>query len=105
MRGAWLREKAPIHATLALLVAAVAGLQPTYPEPALLCLAPALLLLAALAFDCYPGERLLAALVRAWHPVASHEPRAPIQPVISLRFSPRGGVLLALALASRGPPV
>jgi hypothetical protein len=99
-----LREKAAIHATLALLVAGLVGLQLTYPEPALLCLAPALVLLAALAFDHYPGERLLAALARAWHPVIRHERRASDRPLFLRRFSPRGGALLAMALAGRGPP-
>jgi hypothetical protein len=104
MRGAWLREKVPIHASLALLIAVLVGLQLTYSEPALLCLAPALLLLAALAFDCYPGERLLAALARAWHPVIRRERRGTVQPPFPHRASPHGGVLLAMALAGRGPP-
>jgi hypothetical protein len=69
----------------------------------LLYLTPALLLLAALACGCYPGERLLEAIVRAWAP-------APVRSAPSIRglpptrSFPRGGALLAMALAGRGPP-
>ena len=104
MRGDRLRGKAPILGGLVLLIGALAGLQLTYSEPGLLYLAPAILLLTALAFGHYPGERLLEAAARAWHPVTRHEPRAPVQPLIRCRSSPRGGVLLAMALAGRGPP-
>ncbi len=69
----------------------------------LLNLGPALLLLAVLACGRYPGERLLEALAQARHPLArpQRRPRPPLPP---RRSSPRGGVLLALALAGRGPP-
>ncbi|HKO39477.1 MAG TPA: hypothetical protein VJU14_14020 [Solirubrobacterales bacterium] len=69
----------------------------------LLYLAPALLLLAALALGCYPGERLLDALLRGWAPVLGREAEAPRR-LLPLRSFPRGGVLLAMALAGRGPP-
>jgi len=97
-------EKAPIHGSLALLVGVLVALQLTYPESALLYLAPALLLLVTLAFNRYPGERLLATLVRAWHPVLDREQRTKARVLISPRIFPRGGVLLAMALAGRGPP-
>lgn len=69
----------------------------------LLYLAPALLLLAALVCGRYPGERLLDAFVRSWAPVLGRggEPAARLLPI---RSFPRGGVLLAMALAGRGPP-
>lgn len=69
----------------------------------LLYLAPALLLLAALVLGCYPGERLLDALVRGWAPVSREaEPAAPR--LLPVRSFPRGGALLGLALAGRAPP-
>jgi hypothetical protein len=70
----------------------------------LLYLAPAILLLAALAFGHYPGERLLEAVARVWHPVLRRRRSLPTRPLAPPRFSPRGGVLLAMALAGRGPP-
>ncbi|HYG97180.1 MAG TPA: hypothetical protein VD741_08735 [Solirubrobacterales bacterium] len=70
----------------------------------LLYLAPALLLLVALACDCYPGERLLDALVRSWAPALRREARAAARRLVPVRSFPRGGVLLAMALAGRGPP-
>lgn len=69
----------------------------------LLYLAPWLLLLVALAFGRYPGERLLAAIARARRPLPRREDGPPARP-LPPRSSPRGGVLLALALAGRGPP-
>ncbi len=104
MRGDSLREKAPILAGLGLLICALVGLQLTDSEPGLLYLAPALLLLGALAFDRYPGERLLAAVCRAWHPHLRRERSVPARPLALPRSSPRGGALLAMALAGRGPP-
>jgi hypothetical protein len=70
---------------------------------ALLYLAPWLLLLVALAFGHYPGERLLEAVIRARHALPRRERLAPVRPP-PRRSSPRGGVLLAWALAGRGPP-
>lgn len=97
------RERATILVGLALLVGALVALQLSYPDPGLLYLSPALLLLAALACDFYPGERLLAALARAWHPAMPRARRSARLPHPRRSF-PRGGVLLAMALAGRGPP-
>ena len=69
----------------------------------LLYLAPWLLLLVALACGHYPGERLLQAIVRARRPHPRREELPPARPLPARSF-PRGGVLLALALAGRGPP-
>jgi len=69
----------------------------------LLYLAPWLLLLVALACGHYPGEGLLRAIDRARRSHPRREVRPPTRP-LPLRSSPRGGVLLALALAGRGPP-
>ena len=90
-----LREKAPIHAGLALLTGVLVALQLSDPEPGLLYLAPAILLLAALAFDRYPGERLLAAAAHVWQPVRRCERAIPAQRLLAPRSFPRGGVLLA----------
>lgn len=104
MSGPHWSEKAPIFAGLALLLGALLALQLNYPESGLLYLAPALLLLGALAFDRYPGERLLRALARAWHPVLDRERQRSTPSLLPPCASPRGGVLLAMALAGRGPP-
>jgi hypothetical protein len=104
MSSTRIREKAPLLASLALLLGVLVALQLSYSEPSLLYLAPALLLLGALAFDRYPGERLLAALARACHPLLHRESAASAWPLASPRAFPRGGALLAMALAGRGPP-
>jgi hypothetical protein len=70
----------------------------------LLCLAPVLLLAATLFARRYPGERLLAALAdrrqsRQLRPRASR--RSPRRPDVRV---PRGGLLMAFALAVRPPP-
>jgi hypothetical protein len=71
----------------------------------LLVLLPAALLFALLALGCYPGEQLL-------------EPGVPVPWSLRVRFVPasralrraplvvlpRGGTLVAHALAGRGPP-
>jgi uncharacterized protein len=71
---------------------------------ALLYAAPALLLLGLLAVGRYPGERLLASVGRTLHARVFSRPPLPILAIAVPRSSPRGGVLLALALAGRGPP-
>jgi hypothetical protein len=105
MKGRAPGFKAVPLAALALLSVVLLLLQLGYSEPGLLYLAPALLLLAALSLNRYPGERLLLRISRAWarrkrRQGHSEEPGAANPP---LRF-PRGGVLLAMALAGRGPP-
>jgi hypothetical protein len=70
----------------------------------LLYLAPALLLLTSLALGCYPGERLLDALLRGWTPVLGPVAEPAARRLLPVRSFPRGGALLAMALAGRGPP-
>jgi hypothetical protein len=70
----------------------------------LLYLAPAILLLVTLASGHYPGERLLEAVARVWHRAPRRTPSVSTRPLAPPRSSPRGGVLLAMALAGRGPP-
>jgi hypothetical protein len=68
-------------------------------------LAPALVLFAALLARRYPGERHVVALT-----VRGRRPRRRGRAAIVLvtprpsRSRPRGGLLLASALAERGPP-
>lgn len=93
-----------ILGALAAIAIAVLGLQLGESEPGLLYLAPALLLLLALAFDRYPGERLIQAAAHRRHrsPRAGRS-RPPLLPLPLLAI-PRGGALLAYGLAGRGPP-
>lgn len=75
--------------------------------PALAYLAPALMLLAVLAFRRYPGERTLAAVLarhrsrrgRARAPRGAARKRTPRALVA------RGGRLIGCALAVRPPPL
>ncbi len=65
-------------------------------------LAPALMLLLLLARGRYPGERALLAVARRAHARAPLEATpAPMRLAASI---PRGGGLLASALAGRAPP-
>jgi len=96
--------KVPILIGLAVLTAALVALQLGYPESGLLYLSPALLLLAALAFDRYPGQQLLVALARAWHAPRDREGREAMRSPLPPCTLPRGSALLAMALAGRGPP-
>jgi len=70
----------------------------------LLYLAPAMLLLATLLGRRYPGERLLlafAASARRGRPRRAARSAAPHGRVAQV---PRGGLLMAFALAVRPPP-
>lgn len=99
------RRLAPAQfAALAALLAVTVGLQLSYSEPGLLFLGPVLLLFAALTIGRYPGESLLLwVTARARRP--RRAPRAFV-PRRTLQIShPRGGALLALALAGRAPPL
>ncbi len=65
-------------------------------------LAPAFMLLVLLARGRYPGERALLAVARRAHARVPLEPMpAPTRVAASI---PRGGGLLASALAGRAPP-
>jgi hypothetical protein len=70
----------------------------------LLCLAPALVLAAALFARCYPGERLLSALARRKRS-SRPRPRPSLPaPGRTAPRVPRGGLLMGFALAVRPPP-
>lgn len=70
----------------------------------LLCLAPAIVLAGTLLARRYPGARMLLALASRRAPKRRRAPaqstRRPGRP----RLVPRGGLLLAFALAVRPPP-
>jgi hypothetical protein len=69
---------------------------------ALLCLAPALVVLLSLWLGRYPGERRILALQAGTQP---RRVRAAVESTRSRALScPRGGLLLAVSLAGRGPP-
>ena len=72
----------------------------------LLLLAPALLLALLLALGRYPGSGALARVLERRRPrvVRRREIHRPL-PRAPRRRRPRGGVLVALALAGRAPPV
>ncbi|HEY2767277.1 MAG TPA: hypothetical protein VGI76_03425 [Solirubrobacteraceae bacterium] len=93
-----LRAVGLVALTLAMVVIA-------WIDPSSLCALPALALALLLAVRRYPGERALAAFAAARgerrpRPAASvlHSARATVTP-------PRGGLLLAFALAVRPPPL
>lgn len=70
----------------------------------LLCLAPALLLMATLLARRYPGERLLLGLAR---PARKRRLRPRASSAASFARTvqvPRGGLLMGFALAVRPPP-
>ena len=70
----------------------------------LLCLAPAILLLVILLGRRYPGERLLLAFAARAH---NGRPRRDATSAAShgrVAEVPRGGLLMAFALAVRPPP-
>jgi hypothetical protein len=67
---------------------------------------PAVVLLAALLLGHYPGERLiLAATTARCRRCPRHAARsAALRPALPSSATPRGGDLLARALAGRAPP-
>jgi hypothetical protein len=86
-----------------LLLTAIVALQFGFAESSLLYLAPALLILLPLAFDRYPGERLLLAVI-ARPAIPASPPKPPPRRLPLFSPLPRGGALLSSALAGRGPP-
>ncbi len=67
-------------------------------------LAPALVLFAVLLARRYPGERRVAALLQRLRPRRRRLTATIVAPSRPDRSRPRGGLLLASALAERGPP-
>ncbi len=96
-------DVSPLLGGVALLTIAVIEMQPNYSAPAILWLAPALLILAVLSLGRYPGESILARLVRSPPPRPRRAERRP-PPVERRAPSPRGGELISTGLAGRAPP-
>jgi hypothetical protein len=72
----------------------------------LLLLAPAVLLALVLALGRYPGSGALARALERHRPPARRRPAGSRSlPRAPRRRRPRGGVLVALSLAGRAPPV
>jgi hypothetical protein len=99
------RSRAPVFAAAILLLTAIVALRlGGFSGSAVLYLLPALLLLAPLVLGRYPGERLLRAVID--RPRCRRAPGKPPRPrhIALLASVPRGGALLASALAGRAPP-
>jgi hypothetical protein len=69
-----------------------------------LCMAPWLLLVAVLAGGRYPGVALIAARFHGGEVAHTRREAPPCGPRRRAVLSPRGGLLLAAALAGRAPP-
>ena len=81
----------------------VAGLHVGGLDTGILFLAPAFVLLLPLLAGRYPGETLIAdALRRHARPLRPRRFVLPLRP--PARCAPSGGLLVAFALAGRGPP-
>jgi hypothetical protein len=89
------------------LAAAVVGALLALGETSFgLAAAPTLLLLASLLTGRLPGERLLSDLAARVRD-ARRQPRGARRqprPVLARSHGPRGGLLIAASLSSRGPP-
>lgn len=70
----------------------------------LLCLAPALAIAATLLVRRYPGERMLVRLAARGKPRRRRDVIARPVGVFRTVLVPRGGLLMAFALAVRPPP-
>jgi hypothetical protein len=99
-----LRVRHPVLALALIAALAVAVLSLAELDPGVLCLLPALTLAAPLILRRYPGARALARL-SAVRRARWQRPRssAPLRPR-AWAATPRGGLLLACALAVRPPP-
>ncbi|HEY1359112.1 MAG TPA: hypothetical protein VGF21_12480 [Thermoleophilaceae bacterium] len=95
-------------ALLLILACWLGGLQAEALHVGILYFAPALVLISLLVAERYPGERKLgkwiAAASRRARPRRAR-PRVARRPARSAGGSPRGGVLLALRLGGRAPPL
>jgi hypothetical protein len=67
-------------------------------------LAPVLVLLLPLLAGRYVGEERLVCLTGAFAARRGHPAQRRVAPLRPRAFVPRGGLLLASALAERGPP-
>jgi hypothetical protein len=90
-----------------LAVVILLGLAVAALGAGILHLAPALALFALLLARRYPGERHVVALHDRSRRPRARRPRGSLLPPTPrpAHLIPRGGLLLAAALAERGPPV
>jgi hypothetical protein len=97
------RGRAPAAALPALGLAALALAALGTLDPSVLCMFPVLVLALAMAIRRYPGEGVLARLrtIHRRRPRVAGSLRHPRRHTVLL---PRGGLLLAWALAVRPPP-
>ena len=89
-------------AALGVSIAILLGIGPPEVSSALAYLCPFLVLIAFLLAGRYPGERLIVGKASA-----TRRQRTQVSPARWISFAaprPRGGCLLALALAGRAPP-
>jgi hypothetical protein len=93
-------------AGIAIAAALLLGLEADGAQNAVLCLAPAIVLLALLSGRRYPGERILLRVRRRASRCEKTAARvhAPRPPRPARRAMPRGGVLVGCSLAGRAPP-
>jgi hypothetical protein len=103
--GGAMRERRAL-AFAALTVVWLFGLELLGVEAAVAYLAPALLILLPLLGGRYPGDEALARIAaRRWRPARRPPPQAPpLRRPRIVALLPRGGRLVAGALAGRGPP-
>jgi uncharacterized protein YcnI len=98
-------SRLPVFAAAVLLLVVIVALQFGFAESSLLYLSPALLILLPLVFGRYPGERLLRAVIDPRrHRRTAAKPQRRHRRAVFLAPLPRGGALLAAALAGRAPP-
>jgi hypothetical protein len=97
-------RRAPlVLAALFFITVAVAGAPGLQND--VFSLAPFIALLVSLYAGYYPGERLVEKLVAAGHWDRARRPAARVTPVPRIAVVlPRGGRLVATALAGRAPP-
>jgi hypothetical protein len=102
--GGAMRDRRAL-AFAALTVVWLFGLELLGIEAAVAYLAPALLILLPLLGGRYPGDEALARIAaRRWRPARRPPQAPPLRRPRIVALLPRGGRLVAGALAGRGPP-
>jgi hypothetical protein len=99
------RDRLVLCALAAAVLAAALGHGAMAVDADVLIAAPALLLLLPLAAGRYVGaERLVRLARRLPRAVRRRVARPALRRRLALRAQPRGGLLIAVSLARRGPP-
>jgi hypothetical protein len=97
-------SRSRVLAALTIAVGLLLGTRCGLSTSDVLCLAPALLIAATLLLRRYPGERLLTALVARRCNGRKRRAGGVASPSRPAARVPRGGLLIACALAVRPPP-